>query len=169
MKQTYIRCPRCELNYILKKDKLCNVCKAEMKALGNMGTDEDMDLDLCPICKTNYINADEDICPACAKEREDEEEDGLSSAPTSVWDTYTTPDDDEGYNDDEDSDMVSITGLDDGPLDDTLDLGLDDEDEEQEESEEISNEMDELEEDFSDIDTDGDDDDEDDDDDDDDF
>ena len=161
MKQTYIRCPRCELNYILKKDKYCNVCKAEMKAVGNMGTDEDMDLELCPICKTNYINADEDICPACAKEREEEEEDAV---PTSVWDTYTSPDDDEGYNDDEDSDMVSITGLDDNPLDDdSLDLGLDDEDE-QEDLDDESSEPDELDEDFDDIgddeDADGDDDDE---------
>lgn len=161
MKQTYIRCPRCELNYILKKDKLCNVCKAEMKAVGNMGTDEDMDLELCPICKTNYINADEDICPACAKEREEEEDE--SAAPTSVWDAYTSPDDDEGYNDDEDSDMVSITGLDDNPLDDdSLDLGIDDE--ESDETDEESSEPDELDEDFEDLDEDDEEDDDDDDD-----
>ena len=31
-KPVYIRCPRCELNYIEKKDKLCSVCKAELSA-----------------------------------------------------------------------------------------------------------------------------------------
>lgn len=31
-KPVYIRCPRCELNYIQKKDKYCSVCKAEMEA-----------------------------------------------------------------------------------------------------------------------------------------
>ena len=29
-KPIYILCPRCELNYINKKDKYCNVCKAEL-------------------------------------------------------------------------------------------------------------------------------------------
>ena len=31
MKNVYIKCPRCELNFILKKDKLCPVCKQEMR------------------------------------------------------------------------------------------------------------------------------------------
>ena len=39
MKVQYIKCPRCELNYIVKKDKFCEVCKQEMKA-GSLGMDE---------------------------------------------------------------------------------------------------------------------------------
>ena len=54
----YIKCPRCELNYIIKKDKFCDVCKSEMKAgiLEENDFDElEEGLDLCPICKVNYI------------------------------------------------------------------------------------------------------------------
>ena len=128
--QTYIRCPRCELNYILKKDKFCNVCKQEMKAVGALGAEEDMDLDLCPICKINYINPDEDICPACAKERELEEgENGSKFNREDEWSSYTNSDDDDSsFGDEETGDMVSITNLDDTPLDDDMDLDLSDDD-----------------------------------------
>lgn len=68
----YIKCPRCELNYILKKDKFCDVCKSEMKA----GILEENDfeefeegLELCPICKVNYINEDERMCSTCLEEQ----------------------------------------------------------------------------------------------------
>lgn len=148
MKQTYIRCPRCELNFILKRDRFCNVCKKEMKALGSMGSDEDLDLELCPVCKVNYINSNEDMCAVCAKEKalsEDDEKDDEH------WDAYTAPeDDDAGYSDEESSDMVSITNLDDDSLeiDDDVPLSLADEDEE--ELEEDLEENDESEDDFSD-------------------
>ena len=57
----YIKCPRCELNYILKKDKFCDVCKSEMKA--GILKENDMEeleyleegMELCPICKVNYF------------------------------------------------------------------------------------------------------------------
>ena len=32
-KNVYIRCPRCELNYIKKKDQYCDICKREMKLI----------------------------------------------------------------------------------------------------------------------------------------
>ncbi len=132
MKQTYIKCPRCELNYILKKDKFCNVCKKEMKALGSTGSEEDLDLELCPVCKVNFINLNEDMCAVCAKEKSLSEDTGEHDE---NWTTYTTPeDDDAGYSDEEGSDMVSITTLDD-PLesDDDIPLGISDEDEVEEE------------------------------------
>ena len=73
MKQVqYIKCPRCELNYILKKDKYCDVCKAEMKAgcLDDNDLDElDEGLELCPICKVNYIQDDETMCASCQEEQ----------------------------------------------------------------------------------------------------
>ena len=130
MKQTYIRCPRCELNYILKKDKLCNVCKLEMKALGSLAAEENLDLELCPICKINYINPDEDLCPQCAKERELEESEGGKYDRNDEWSSYANGDDDDsGYSDDENGDMVSITNLDDTPIaDDEMDIGIDDDD-----------------------------------------
>ena len=71
----YIKCPRCELNYILKKDKFCDVCKSEMKAGILKESDlEEMDLleegmELCPICKVNYVNPGERMCTTCQEEQ----------------------------------------------------------------------------------------------------
>ncbi len=78
MKKTvvqYIKCPRCELNYILKKDKFCDVCKSEMKA--GILKENDMDdmelleegMEICPICKVNYINPGERMCATCQEEQ----------------------------------------------------------------------------------------------------
>lgn len=167
MKQTYIRCPRCELNYILKKDKLCNVCKLEMKALGSLGADENLDLELCPVCKINYINPDEDICAQCSKERELEDgENGHGFGREDEWSSYANGDDDEsGYNDDENGDMVSITNLDDTPLDDDddMDLGIGDDDEDDGTADDVFGDDEDGDDDYTDDLDDGDEDDEDDD------
>lgn len=70
----YIKCPRCELNYILKKDKYCDICKSEMKA-GSLRESEmedfdlDESMDICPICKVNYINPGEHMCATCQEEQ----------------------------------------------------------------------------------------------------
>ncbi len=124
----YIRCPRCELNYIQKKDKFCNVCKIEMKAVGTLGIDENLDLELCPICKVNFINPDEDICVACAKEKALEE--GLINDVDNTDDWDSLNNDDGLYNEEEETgEMVSITDLDDTSFDDEdddLGIGLDD-------------------------------------------
>ncbi len=123
----YVRCPRCELNYIQKKDKFCNVCKLEMKAVGTLGLDENLDLELCPVCKVNYINPDEDMCVACAKEKALEE--GLINDVDNDSDWESINNDDGVYSEEEETgEMVSITDLDDTDFDDddTLGLGLDD-------------------------------------------
>lgn len=118
-KPVYIRCPRCELNYIEKKEKLCSVCKAELSAK----KDEfigDLDLELCPICKTNYIQPDEIMCATCLKEHGNaDDEDGND------WEDYLNRDEDEViYDDEETGDMASVTDMDDGMLDDDLDSGI---------------------------------------------
>ena len=95
-KQTYIRCPRCELNYILKKDKYCSVCKAEMQVGG--GELDDAEMELCPICKTNYIGADEVMCPSCMQERNFNPD---SDESVEDWEAYV--------NRDENDDFVSQT------------------------------------------------------------
>ena len=68
-KPVYIRCPRCELNYIEKKEKLCSVCKAELSAKKDEFMD-DIDLELCPICKVNYLIDGETICQSCQEEQQ---------------------------------------------------------------------------------------------------
>lgn len=82
----YIKCPRCELNWIKNEQVLCDVCKAELKMEGaTLLSDEldDEDLVLCPICKQNYMNPSEDMCEQCHAEhsekgesRDGENEDG---------------------------------------------------------------------------------------------
>ena len=167
MKQTYIRCPRCELNYILKKDKFCKVCKTEMKALGTLGAEENLDLELCPICKANYINSDEDICAQCAKEKELEEGENTSSKYDGEWGNFNNQEEDEGsYQGDENGDMVSISSLEDTPLtdDDEMELDIsgeeddlvDDEDNEENPDDEDDFDLDDSEDDFEDDDEDDD-------------
>jgi len=119
-KPIYVRCPRCELNYIEKKDKLCSVCKAELSA----NKDEfigDLDLELCPICKTNYIQPDEIMCATCLKEHHNEDDDTNAD-----WEDYLNRDEDEVvYDDEETGEMASVTDLDDEILDDDdLDSGI---------------------------------------------
>lgn len=57
----YIKCPRCELNYIdSEKQEYCDVCLAELQGskLKFADLDEDDDLEkteLCPVCGVNYM------------------------------------------------------------------------------------------------------------------
>ena len=127
-KATYIRCPRCELNYILKKDKICSVCKQEMQVGG--GDFDELDLELCPICKTNYIQPDEVMCATCLSERAN---DASLDLKDDDWNEYINRDDAEELGDsqeDEIGDMSSVKGLDDDEDDDIVedddfdDLGI---------------------------------------------
>ena len=73
-KPKYVKCPRCELNYILSHQDYCEVCKQEMKA----GYQDEVELDevlleeegsLCPICKLNYISDEsKGMCDSCYEE-----------------------------------------------------------------------------------------------------
>ena len=106
-KPVYIRCPRCELNYIQKKDKYCSVCKAEMEAKKDE-YDED-ELELCPICKTNYIQPDDIMCVSCLKEHKGEEGE-LSGE----WEDFMVSSDDDDDSDsmyDELGEMASVNDL----------------------------------------------------------
>ena len=57
-KPKYIKCPRCELNYIKAGEDLCPVCKSELK-LGEALHD---DLEICPIGGINYMTVDQAMC-----------------------------------------------------------------------------------------------------------
>ncbi len=149
-KPVYIRCPRCELNYIQKKDKYCSVCKAEMEA--KRDDLDETDLELCPICKTNYIQSDEIMCASCLKEHRSEDSDLAGD-----WEDYMVSDDNEDSMYDELGEMASVNDLTkSGMLDDDMDsdiefaeddeLGFGDEDFD-DESEELD-EADDFEDDF---------------------
>ncbi len=73
----YVLCPRCEINYIDKRDKMCAVCKAEM-GIGDPSIllpeeDDEQDNRICPVCRVNPLGEDEDICFECKKELEAKE------------------------------------------------------------------------------------------------
>lgn len=151
-KVTYIRCPRCELNYITKKEKVCSVCKQEMQVGGGEDIDE-LDMELCPICRVNYIQPDEVMCASCYAERAN---DVNYQGDDQEWDDYINRDErEEDYNDsqeDEIGDMSSVKDLDDDldddlGLDDDLDL-TDDEKDDMEEDDEEDEFSDDLDDDF---------------------
>lgn len=61
----YMKCPRCELNWILETDEYCDVCKAEMGMEGfTLLEDEEEDI-LCPVCGINYIERNKKMCADC--------------------------------------------------------------------------------------------------------
>ena len=126
---TYIRCPRCELNYIIKKDKYCEVCKQEMKIspVNDFELDEEAEMEICPICKANYIQEDEIMCASCAKEKA--LEDGLynDNDNESNWSEYLDDDSDSILDNEELGEMVSITDGDEDE-EDSIDDDEDDED-----------------------------------------
>ena len=60
----FIKCPRCDLNYILDGESLCVVCRREVK-----GESEPVDIaDLCSECGENPVLPGEELCLFCLKE-----------------------------------------------------------------------------------------------------
>ncbi len=59
----FIKCPRCELNYIKEEEQYCSVCKREMK-----GEAHDDPFELCSICNENPVMPGTDVCYMCYKE-----------------------------------------------------------------------------------------------------
>lgn len=127
----YIKCPRCDLNYIDPHQDMCDVCKAELGEPLNTFTEDEEELVLCPFCKRNLISPEEEMCQECslAKEatsdfseeddswREDLEGDELQTVDEELppdgivddfgdedVDEYTAEDEEKNYVDDDDFD-----------------------------------------------------------------
>lgn len=66
-----IKCPRCELNYMLDTDKMCSVCKRDVR-----GESEQYEMvELCSECGENPVVPGQELCAYCLKElaqRDDE-------------------------------------------------------------------------------------------------
>ena len=59
-----IKCPRCELNYMLDTEKFCSVCRREVR-----GESEQFEiLELCPECGENPVAPGQELCAYCLKE-----------------------------------------------------------------------------------------------------
>ncbi|MGN1104805.1 MAG: hypothetical protein ACI4QI_08050 [Candidatus Coproplasma sp.] len=162
----YIKCPRCELNYIDgDKQEYCDVCVAEMKGdklefvdLDDEELIEEMEAEeteLCPVCGVNLMRPGEEMCESCKQKREYDEEPEVDPEQDEAWRDYIS------------ADAEDLT-LDDTQLDEEFADDLDEEEDEYDES--YDDEVDDFDDDFSDLDDlDDDEDDEDDDDDDDDL
>ncbi len=59
----FIKCPRCELNYIEESEGFCKICKREMQ-----GENSSDDVELCTICNERPAIPGRDICLVCLKE-----------------------------------------------------------------------------------------------------
>ncbi|MBQ8080807.1 MAG: hypothetical protein IJ240_02795 [Clostridia bacterium] len=59
----FVKCPRCELNYIEESEGYCKICKREMQ--GELSQD---DVELCTICNERRVVPGKDVCYVCLKE-----------------------------------------------------------------------------------------------------
>lgn len=121
-----VKCPRCELNYIYENEKICSVCKRDVKG----ETEPDDMIELCSECGEHPVIPGQEICVYCLKEMQHRsnvsasddsgsivpEEPNLGIESVSTMDEITidlpdgddTPFDagDEPFDDDEDDDDV---------------------------------------------------------------
>ena len=96
----YVKCPRCELNYIdSEKQEYCDVCIAEIKGSKLQFADldeEDYEVldaeieqeEFCPVCGANPISAGEKMCEACRQKQEYEDDEELDIEKDEEWKNY---------------------------------------------------------------------------------
>lgn len=102
----YVKCPRCDLNYIdANKQQYCDVCIAEMK--GNRLQFADLDDEdyeelgaeteqgeLCPVCGVNFLRPGEKVCENCSPQQEYEEDEEVDIENDEEWKNYLEEEDD---------------------------------------------------------------------------
>lgn len=140
----YIKCPRCDLNYIDgDKQEYCDVCIAEMKGnklqfadLDDEDYEElDAELDqseLCPVCGVNPIRPGEKMCEACKKESEYEEDEDIDIEKDEEWKNY--------LDDEDDGDLT----IDDETLQEELDAEMEEDEEENSDDDFFEDDIDSL-------------------------
>lgn len=78
----YVKCPRCELNYIdAEKQEYCDPCLKEMKGIrtdfDEIEEEEEVLTELCPVCGENMMRVGDKMCEECRAKAIDEEEPDL--------------------------------------------------------------------------------------------
>jgi len=80
----FVKCPRCELNYIREDEKNCPVCERELK-----GMDDNHDhIELCPICGERPALPMGEPCAQCMREHKmsgDASGEGYMSEPANMF------------------------------------------------------------------------------------
>lgn len=107
----YMKCPRCELNYIdAEKQEYCDVCLKEMKGIrtdaDEIEEEEEAELptELCPVCGENMMRAGEKMCEECRKKMESEQEEPDVEDDDDEWREYLDDDDENDLEDVEEID-----------------------------------------------------------------
>ena len=59
-----VKCPRCELNYMNEGEKMCSVCRREVRGESEQ---EEM-IELCSECGENPVVPGQELCAYCLKE-----------------------------------------------------------------------------------------------------
>ncbi len=159
----YMKCPRCELNWILESDEYCDVCKAELGMEGfTLLEDEEEDI-LCPVCGINYIERNKKICADCLAKSKNgnnafaNDNDTDSEIESQPEETQTDNEDGiekisfDEINEEEKFDIYddAFDDQDDFSANDFGKTEFNDEEENEEEEEEINNEEDDFEADFN--------------------
>ena len=99
----YIKCPRCELNYIdPSKQEYCDVCIAEMKGNRLQFADFDEDendeaaekTEICPVCGVNTMRYGEKMCDACKQASQYEDDEDVDMDTDEEWKNYLDDDED---------------------------------------------------------------------------
>ncbi len=133
----YMKCPRCELNYIdAEKQEYCDVCLKEMKGIPTgleeiEEAEDELPTELCPICGENMMHPGDKMCEECRKKMEYDEPESSDSE-----------DDDDEWREYLDDDTEDLTG-EIGELDAELGEEFAEEEEEEEEEPEYENPDDE--------------------------
>ena len=147
----YIKCPRCELNWIKEEEEYCDVCKAELGMEGfSLLEDDEEDEMICPYCHINYLENGEKMCAECRAKKAQEDDMG---------DMFEGEEAPSTSGEDEDNKEISFDEIDEGEKLDMYDDAFDDqdgfsagdfsEDEEEEEEEEEVNSADDIDDDFN--------------------
>lgn len=67
----FVKCPRCEINYMLDDQEYCEICQEELRGISHNEVLEEVDeAEICPRCRINFLNEGEKVCEACAAELE---------------------------------------------------------------------------------------------------
>lgn len=91
----FVLCPRCELNYMPSRDKLCKICQQELQSVGR----DEEEVELCSICNENPVVPGHDVCLMCLREMGSNGRSDSSDA-------------EDGIHDDSLGSMDSVSGMD---------------------------------------------------------
>ncbi len=101
----YIKCPRCELNYInAEEQEYCDICLKELKGipvdLDIIEDEDDLLTERCPICGENMMMSGDEMCEECRKKADYDDEEPDLDQDDEEWRNYLDDDADIGLDED---------------------------------------------------------------------